>query len=188
MIQRQTSSNKFRPWIIGIIASAGVVIAGTQNAQAGGAIIHDGEFNYLKAQYGERWAKEDAEVDRKLAEIRTKNGGKRPNILYILVDDVGFGDFGMRGLNYVRGTQTPQINKLASEGVSLMRMYTEPSCTPTRVAMMTGRHPIRSGMGEVKVALVGEGLPKSEVAIAEVLSEAGYNTAHIGKWHMGDID
>jgi arylsulfatase len=67
-------------------------------------------------------------------------------------------------------------------------MYTEPSCTPTRVAMMTGRHPIRSGMGEVKVALVGEGLPKSEVTIAEVLSEAGYNTAHIGKWHMGDIE
>ena len=150
-------------------------------------IIHDGEFNYLKAQFGEQWAAEDVEVDGKLAAIRSANGGKRPNILYILVDDVGFGDFGIPELNYIRGTQTPNINKLAEEGVSLMRMYTEPSCTPTRVAFMTGRHPIRSGMGEVKVALVGEGLSKDEVTIAEILSNAGYNTAHIGKWHMGDI-
>jgi hypothetical protein len=150
-------------------------------------IIHDGEFNYLKAQFGEQWAAEDVEVDGKLAAIRSAKGGKRPNILYILVDDVGFGDFGIPELNYIRGTQTPHINKLAEEGVSLMRMYTEPSCTPTRVAFMTGRHPIRSGMGEVKVALVGEGLSKDEVTIAEILSDAGYNTAHIGKWHMGDI-
>jgi len=150
-------------------------------------IIHDGEFNYLKAQFGEQWAAEDVDVDGKLAAIRSAKGGKRPNILYILVDDVGFGDFGIPELNYIRGTQTPNINKLADEGVSLMRMYTEPSCTPTRVAFMTGRHPIRSGMGEVKVALVGEGLSKDEVTIAEILSDAGYNTAHIGKWHMGDI-
>jgi arylsulfatase A-like enzyme len=151
-------------------------------------IIHDGEFNYLKAQFGEQWAAEDMEVDAKLAAIRSANGGKRPNILYILVDDVGFGDFGIPELNYIRGTQTPNINKLADQGVSLMRMYTEPSCTPTRVAFMTGRHPIRAGMGEVKVALVGEGLSKDEVTIAEILSDAGYNTAHIGKWHMGDIE
>lgn len=150
-------------------------------------IIHDGEFNYLKAQFGEQWAAEDVEVDAKLDAIRAANGGKRPNILYILVDDVGFGDFGIPELNYIRGTQTPHINQLAEEGLSLMRMYTEPSCTPTRVAFMTGRHPIRSGMGEVKVALVGEGLSENEVTIAEILSGAGYNTAHIGKWHMGDI-
>lgn len=151
-------------------------------------IIHDGEYNYIAAQNTEKWAKEDKVVDEKLASIREKNNGKRPNILYILVDDVGFGDFGIPELNYVRGTSTPNINKLADEGLSLMRMYTEPSCTPTRVAMMTGRHPIRSGSGEVKVALVGEGLGKEEVTIAEILSESGYNTAHIGKWHMGDIE
>ena len=151
-------------------------------------IVHDGEFNYIKSQHATKWAKEDKEIEARLTEITKKNNGKRPNILYILVDDVGFGDFGIPALNYVRGTKTPNINKLATEGVSLMRMYTEPSCTPTRVALMTGRHPIRSGMAEVKVALVGEGLPKGEVTIAEVLSEAGYNTAHIGKWHMGDIE
>ena len=157
-------------------------------AEAKDTIIHDGEFNYVKAQHKEAWAAQDQDVDARLAEIRERNGGKRPNILYILVDDVGFGDFGIPELNYVRGTQTPRINTLATEGMSFMRMYTEPSCTPTRTAFMTGRHPIRTGLKEVKVALVGEGLPASEVTIAEVLSEAGYNTVHIGKWHMGDIE
>ena len=151
-------------------------------------IVHDGEFNFIKAQHEKAWGQQDKRVDAKLADIQKQQGGKRPNILYILVDDVGFGDFGIPELNYVRGTQTPRINKLADEGMSFMRMYTEPSCTPTRTAMMTGRHPIRTGLQEVKVALVGEGLPKSEVTIAEVLSTAGYNTVHIGKWHMGDIE
>jgi arylsulfatase A-like enzyme len=110
-----------------------------------GEIIHDGEYNFVKAQYEMEWAQQDKQIDAKLAEIRERQGGKRPNILYILVDDVGFGDFGIPELNYVRGTQTPRINKLADEGLSLMRMYTEPSCTPTRTAMMTGRHPVRTG-------------------------------------------
>jgi len=80
---------------------------------------------------------------------------------------------GNRAMNYVTGIKTPNINKLAGEGMSLMRMYTEPSCTPTRAAMLTGRHPVRIGLKELKDALIGEGLPASEVTIAEVLSEAG---------------
>ena len=106
----------------------------------------------------------------------------------MLYAHLGFGDFGIPELNYVRGTRTPRINQLADEGLSLMRMYTEPSCTPTRAAMLTGRHPVRIGIKEVKVALVGEGLPAEEVTIAEVLSQAGYNTSHVGKWHQGDIE
>jgi arylsulfatase len=122
-------------------------------------IIHDGEFVYLKKQYGEKWAKEDKEIDGKLAEIRKKNGGKRPNILYVLIDDVSFGQMGSPAMNYVMGISTPNINDFADEGLSMMRMYTEPSCTPTRAAMLTGRYAVRSGIKEVKVALVGEGLP-----------------------------
>lgn len=151
-------------------------------------IIHDGEFNFIKAQHEKEWNAEDKEVQDKLAKIRKQNDGKRPNILYILIDDVSFGQMGNRAMNYVTGIQTPNINTLAEEGVSLMRMYTEPSCTPTRAAMLTGRHPVRIGIKEVKVALVGEGLPAEEVTIAEILSDAGYNTAHIGKWHQGDIE
>ena len=161
---------------------------GIQTSFAEDRIIHDGEFEFLRQQYGEKWDAEDMEIDQMLTEIREKNGGKRPNILYILIDDVSFGQMGNRKLNYVMGIRTPQINKLAEEGMSLMRMYTEPSCTPTRAAMLTGRHPVRVGIKEVKVALVGEGLGADEVTIAEVLSEAGYKTAHIGKWHQGDIE
>ncbi|MCP4902083.1 MAG: sulfatase-like hydrolase/transferase, partial [bacterium] len=152
------------------------------------AIIHDGEFQFLRQQHGERWDVEDKEVDKMLAGIRAKHGGKRPNILYILVDDVSFGQMGNRTLNYVMGIKTPRINKLADQGMRFTRMYTEPSCTPTRAAFLTGRHPVRIGIKEVKVALVGEGLQAEEITIAEVLKNAGYNTAHIGKWHQGDIE
>ena len=160
----------------------------TASDKSSGPIIHDGEYNFIAATHGEKWAKQDTEIEAKLAEIRKKNGGKRPNILYILIDDVSFGQMGNRAMNYVTGIQTPRINDFADQGLSLMRMYTEPSCTPTRAAMLTGRHPVRSGLKEVKVALVGEGLPKEEVTIAEVLSKAGYKTSHIGKWHQGDIE
>jgi len=151
-------------------------------------IVHDGEYLFLKAQKGEQWARQDASIDAKLEEIRKANGGNRPNIVYVLIDDVSFGMMGNRALNYVTGIDTPNINEFAAEGLSLMRMYTEPSCTPTRTAFMTGRHPVRTGLEEVKVALVGEGLSAYEVTIAEVLNKAGYNTSHVGKWHLGDIE
>lgn len=151
-------------------------------------IIHDGEYEYLRAQFGEQWDAQDMEIDAKLAEIRDRNGGKPPNFLYILIDDVSFGQMGNRTMNYVTGFETPNINDFATEGMSLMRMYTEPSCTPTRTAMLTGRHPVRAGVNEVKVALVGEGLAAEEVTIAEILKEEGYNTSHVGKWHQGDIE
>ena len=151
-------------------------------------IVHDGEYYFLQAQKGEAWAVQDDEVDARLAAIRDANGGRRPNIVYILIDDVSFGLMGNPAMNYVTGIDTSNINDLAAEGVSLLRMYTEPSCTPTRTAFLTGRHPVRAGQEEVKVALVGEGLHAEEVTIAEVLSQAGYNTVHIGKWHQGDIE
>ena len=93
-------------------------------------IIHDGEYEFLRRQYGEKWDAEDVEIDAKLAEIREKNGGKPPNILYILIDDIGFGDLGIPELNAIRGYETPSINQFADEGMRLARMYTEPSCTP----------------------------------------------------------
>lgn len=162
------------------------IFSGTAYAQD--PIVHDGEYYFLSAEHGQKWAQEDKLIDKKLADIRKKNGGKRPNILYVLIDDVSFGQMGNRKMNYVMGIKTPNLNSLARQGLSLERMYTEPSCTPTRTAMLTGRHPVRTGLKEVKVALVGEGLAKDEVTLAEILSEAGYNTSHIGKWHQGDIE
>jgi len=150
-------------------------------------IVHDAEYYILEAQNGEQWAAEDKLVDQELAALRKQNGGKPPNIFYILIDDIGFGDLGSETLNSIRGYKTPAINEIAREGMRLARMYTEPSCTPTRVAFMTGRHPFRNGMGNTSVDISGFGLAGKEVTIAEVLSKVGYNTVHIGKWHMGDI-
>ena len=152
------------------------------------AIIHDAEYYIIEAQNGEKWKADDKIIDAKLKEIRKKNGNQRPNIIYILLDDVGFGELGKPALAVTRGYKTPNISSFAKEGMSLQRMYTEPSCTPTRVSMMTGRLPTRTGMVEAKATVSGEGLPAEEVTIAEVLRDAGYNTSHIGKWHMGDIE
>jgi arylsulfatase A-like enzyme len=149
--------------------------------------VHDAEYYISEAQNAEKWAADDQVVDAKLAEFGKTNGGKPPNIFYILIDDIGFGDLGSETLNSIRGYETPAINEIAREGMRMARMYTEPSCTPTRVAFMTGRQPFRNGMGSTSVDISGFGLAAKEVTLAEVLSEVGYNTVHIGKWHMGDI-
>ena len=150
-------------------------------------IIHDAEYYVLEAQNGAKWRSDDEAINTKLAEIRAANGGRPPNIVYILLDDVGFGEMGTPGLSVSRGYSTPNIDRIAREGMSLERMYTEPTCTPTRVAFMTGRHPVRTGTTEAKVTLAGDGLAAREVTLAEVLHDAGYNTSHVGKWHLGDI-
>jgi arylsulfatase len=166
-----------------------VALAAVAAAPAHGAdIVHDAEYYVLERQHAERWAADDAAVDARLAETRAANGGKPPNILYILIDDIGFGEIGEPYLNYVRGYETPSINAFADEGLRLMRMYTEPSCTPTRVAFMTGRQPWRLGMAHTSVAMDGFGMAEEEVTLAEVLKAEGYNTAHVGKWHIGDIE
>ena len=167
--------------------SIGLVFLSSPAIATSEEIVHDSEYYILKSQNGERWAKDDQIVDEKIAAFRSVNGGKAPNIIYILVDDIGFGDMGIPELNAIRGYKTPNINELSDQGMRLARMYTEPSCTPTRVAFTTGRQPFRTGMGDTAVDISGFGMAEKEVTLAEVLSESGYNTVHIGKWHMGDI-
>ena len=108
----------------------------------------------------------------------------KPNIVFILVDNVGWGAFGVYG-----GTvPTPQIDKLASEGIRFNNYNVEVQCTPTRSAIMTGRHPVRSGTTSVPWPGQGEaGLAPWEYTIAKLLSDAGYSTALYGKWHLGDV-
>jgi arylsulfatase len=168
-----------------VLASLLVTVGSSQGLAKD--IAYDAEYYILEAQNGERWNAQDVTIDEKLAAFREKNGGKPPNIFYILIDDIGFGDLGSETLNSIRGYKTPSINEFAREGMRMARMYTEPSCTPTRVAFMTGRQPYRNGMGNTAVDISGFGLAAEEVTVAEMLSEVGYNTVHIGKWHMGDI-
>lgn len=93
----------------------------------------------------ETWAAEDAEIDAKLAALEEKFG-KKPNIIYILTDDVGWGELGWQGGGKHRGTPSETLDKMAFEGMRFWSGYAEPSCTPTRIAINTGRHPVRTGL------------------------------------------
>jgi arylsulfatase A-like enzyme len=108
---------------------------------------------------------------------------EKPNIVFILVDNVGWGNFGVYG-----GTiPTPRIDRLANEGVRFNNYNVEVQCTPTRSAIHTGRYPVRSGTYAVPLPGQGEaGMAPWEYTIAELLSDAGYATALYGKWHLGE--
>lgn len=150
-------------------------------------IVHDPEYYILEAQHGARWAAEDQNVDQKLAALRKKYGTP-PNIIHIMWDDTAVGEVGIPAIQKIRGFETPNINRLAAEGINFMRMYTEPSCTPSRAAVLTGRHPVRNGMFNVGFPYEYGGLAASEVTSADVLSKAGYSTAFFGKAHIGDVE
>ncbi|MFM5915687.1 arylsulfatase [Chakrabartia godavariana] len=116
-----------------------------------------------------------------------KRTGKRPNILIFVVDDLGYGDVGAYGGGESLGAPTPHIDRLAREGLKLTSTYAQPSCTPTRAALNTGRLPVRSGLLTPKL-LNDTADISSELLAAKVLSGAGYRTALSGKWHLGEKD
>jgi len=112
----------------------------------------------------------------------------KPNILFIVVDDLGYGDLGVYGGGEGRGMPTPNIDRMADEGMTMFSFYGQPSCTPGRAAMQTGRIPNRSGMTTVAFQGQGGGLPAAEWTLASVLKQAGYDTYFTGKWHLGEDD
>jgi arylsulfatase len=113
---------------------------------------------------------------------------KKPNILFIVSDDTGYGDLGPYGGGVGRGMPTPNIDRMAKEGMLFYSFYAQPSCTPGRAAMQTGRIPNRSGMTTVAFQGQGGGLPAAEWTLASVLKTAGYQTYFSGKWHLGEAD
>ncbi|MGB0258518.1 MAG: sulfatase-like hydrolase/transferase, partial [Coraliomargarita sp.] len=156
-------------------------------ARAGSQQIHDAPYYNSLQQHGPKWAKEDQSIDQKLAELEAKHG-KKPNIIYILADDIGWGELGCYGGGKVRGTPTPNLDRMAADGMKFLSNYTEPACTPTRIALMTGRYPVRTGVSGVLWPGEKQGLVQDEVTIAELLSDAGYDTAMWGKWHVGETE
>src|SRR5262245_2882867 len=114
-----------------------------------------------------------------------KAAERKPNIVFMLMDNLGYGELGVYGGGILRGAPTPRIDKLASEGMRLLNFNVEAQCTPSRSALMTGRFPIRSGTYKVPLGGVPDGLTLWEVTIAELLSARGYATGVWGKWHLG---
>jgi arylsulfatase A-like enzyme len=109
---------------------------------------------------------------------------KRPNVVLILTDDLGWGDLGCYGC---KDTRTPNIDRLAKEGTRLTHFYANaPVCTPTRAALMTGRWQQRVGLEwAIQPGAKEPGLPAREVALPRMLRGAGYRTGMFGKWHLG---
>lgn len=113
---------------------------------------------------------------------------RKPNIVVILADNVGYGELGVYGGGILRGAPTPRIDRLASEGMRLLNFNVEAQCTPSRSALMTGRFSIRSGTYQVPSGGSPEGLTQWEITIAELLSARGYATGTWGKWHLGSTE
>ena len=131
--------------------------------------------------------KQQAEATSKLDALE-KRFGRKPNILIIVVDDMGWGDPGCYGGGDAIGAPTPNMDRLANQGLRLTSCYSQPMSTPTRASLMTGRLPARTGL--IRPIMAGEKLTRNpwsdEQTAAKILDNAGYATALSGKWHLGE--
>ena len=110
---------------------------------------------------------------------------KPPNIVFILVDDLGYGECGFNGGKEIN---TPQIDQLAKSGAILANNYVQPVCSPTRACLLTGRYPTHTGVYNIITPGATWGLPLNETTLADALKENGYQTAITGKWHLGEFE
>lgn len=108
----------------------------------------------------------------------------KPNVIFILADNIGYGDLGSYGGGELRGAPTPRIDQLSHEGLRLTQFLVEPACTPSRAALMTGQYSIRNGLSLILVP--GDNtLSGHAFTMGDMFKSAGYTTAIFGKWHLG---
>jgi arylsulfatase A-like enzyme len=118
--------------------------------------------------------------------ITAQAADRKPHIVHIVADDLGWKDVGFNGCADIK---TPNLDALAAGGTKFTQFYTLPLCTPTRAALMTGRYPFRYGLQTIVIpGPAGYGLDTNEYLLPQCLKDAGYTTAIIGKWHLGHAD
>jgi arylsulfatase A-like enzyme len=110
---------------------------------------------------------------------------QKPNVVFILADNVGYGDLGSYGGGELRGAPTPRLDQMAREGLRLTQYLVEPGCTPSRAALMTGQYSIRNGLSLIAIEGSPYSLPGRAFTMGELFKGAGYATAIFGKWHLG---
>jgi arylsulfatase A-like enzyme len=136
-----------------------------------------GTTQTLLAQAGSRESR-----DEKSAAPKDR---KKPNVVFILADNVGYGDLGCYGGGELRGAPTPRLDQMARDGLRLKQFLVEPACTPSRAALMTGQYSIRSGLSLILVPGSPNTLSAKAVTMGQMFKDVGYATAIFGKWHLG---
>ena len=107
--------------------------------------------------------------------------GENPNIILVITDDQGYGPVGKHGHPWIK---TPNLDKLHGQSIRFERFFVSPTCSPTRAALMSGRHPMKNGI--THTILERERMALSTVTLPQVLAKAGYSSGIFGKWHLGD--
>ncbi len=166
--------------VVGLCATSGTVFAGSFDRSVRTAENFEPTIPHPD---------QDQEVARKLANL-AKKMGKKPNIVWLVVDDMGYGDVGRYGGGIGVGAATPSMDRLADEGLRLTSCYAQQTCTPTRSAILTGRLPVRTGL--TRPILAGDKITENpwadEVSLPTILADAGYTSLLVGKWHIGEAE
>ena len=154
----------------------------------GGAVCCSGNASkeLLLAQSDEKESATNAQESADSKAARAPVSGKKPNIVFIMSDDVGWGDLGCYGGGIMRGAPTPHLDRLASEGMRFVNYYGQASCTAGRASFVTGRIPIRTALSMVITPGNKAGITDETPTIAHDMRKAGYHTVQLGKWHLGE--